>query len=40
MTEEHLVKVLCDSLETEILKTKYLANEDPVFVPTDVAHCC
>ena len=37
MTEEDLVKAFRDQFETEILKTEDLADENPVFVPTDVA---
>ena len=37
MAKEHLVKAFRDQLETEFLKTKDLADEDPVSVPTDVA---
>jgi hypothetical protein len=36
LTQEHLAEVLCYRLKTEIFKTKDLADEDPVFVPTDV----
>ena len=37
LTEEHLVKVFRNQLETEILKAKDFADEDSVLVPTDVA---
>ena len=37
LAKEDLVKVFGNQLETEILKAKYFADEDPVLVPTDVA---
>ena len=37
VSKEDSVKPRCDQLDSQLFEAEYLADEDPVFVPADVA---